>query len=292
MIVNLETHGHLYNDFLMLVEKSYGYVGDFSFAEDFAPMLSRDNFKNCWMIYENEEVKATIAFKKKVIKLHSEHPIIFIGGIAVKETQRGKGYFNRLFNGTIAHYENVAWLGLWSEKKELFDKYGFSPAFNQYFIKQAVSSSLSNPFDILSGELSSFDLDSWKKLYSFSVMRSADDWNEVQKILKKEIYVLKNANGDWIFYAIKNKGFDLQNVFYEWGGISMEIIRNNLKVCEGLGDIWGDFSLNDIKIFSEYSQGANLSLKIGNSSIYKKWELEWAEWSKKNCFLISGLDSI
>ena len=70
---------------LKLIERSFGYKDPHSFEIDFAPLIDKSNFENCFILLdESEKVIAHIGAKDRTITLGNEKFIFtMLGGIAV-----------------------------------------------------------------------------------------------------------------------------------------------------------------------------------------------------------------
>lgn len=122
---NLEKSPQYIEQTKVLIESSFGYSSNHSFAVDFYPLFNPSNFKHCHILIDNNQVIAHIGIKQRILK---GHKLTMYGGIAISEKYRGKGIFKDFFNSIVTMYSNCALHLLWSDKLDLYKKFGFHPA--------------------------------------------------------------------------------------------------------------------------------------------------------------------
>lgn len=238
-ITTLKAAPHLYQPTLSLIEKSFHYQKDNSFAVDFAPLIDESNFHNCFiLIDESENVIAHIGVCER--QIHGS-TIAMLGGIAVDESRRGEGYFQELMQDVIAEKRSdVACFMLWSDQEKLYKKYGFHLCGTQLEISQ--SEKPKNYTKIKLNALTEKQLSEVKDLYNSSFAktystpeRNENDWKLLAKITSSDLYI-KEENNQVVAYFFMNKGQDLQGIIFEYG--SKHEIKNMIQDISAYGKVW------------------------------------------------------
>src|SRR4051812_32651799 len=99
-ITTLKDAPHLYSATISLIERSFEYKKPNKFEIDFAPLVDKSNFANCFiMVDENESVVAHIGVCERNILGFN---MAMLGGIAVDEARRGEGFFQELIQDVLA----------------------------------------------------------------------------------------------------------------------------------------------------------------------------------------------
>jgi len=225
-ITNLKRDPHFINQYVELIEVSFKYEENFSFAQDFSRLLSHDNQSNCWFIVDrtNQLVLATLA--TKAINLSTSQnilPICLVGGIATRSNNRNQGLFTALLNHIIElNKKNFAFFALWSDQQVLYEKF-------QFYLSGSIATTIQkapkkySPLNFFIrtslNQLTKSEQADLIKLYnqdrSLKVARSEQDWNEIFNMSSPHLYIYKNENTIEEYY-IRGKGFDLQNIVYEY----------------------------------------------------------------------------
>jgi predicted GNAT family N-acyltransferase len=207
---------------LALIEKSFGYEKDQSYSVDFYSLIRKENDENRFLLLKEEKLIGHIGVKKKIFHFHNfESTFIFIGGIAIAESERGKGYFQKLMDHVLNHYKNdCALFMLWSDKSSLYEKFGFHLSIGQMQL---------NPSEL---ELKEFRKIKYKQcnyeekvqiqeLYNsfietqfFCPKRTEYSWKEIEDITSSDLYI-KKYKEKIICYAFVGKGKDLANTCHE-----------------------------------------------------------------------------
>lgn len=228
---------------LKLIERSFGYESTQSFAIDFAPLIDESNFKNCFILLdENENVLAHIGTKDRTITLGDEQfTFTMLGGIAVDEKHRGEGHFQKLLQDVLAEKRSdTAFFVLWSDKEKLYKKFGFHLCGNQYEIE---GKSLQNPLEertykTLSAEeqreIQKLYQESFRKTY-LTLERTDEDWRLIQKITSAKLFIRKQ-NAKITDYYFQCKGQDLPGIIYEYG--SQGPLKEWLEEISHFGKVW------------------------------------------------------
>ena len=228
---------------LRLIEKSFGYQAPHSFQVDFAPLVDRSNHKNCFiMLDENENVLAHIGTKDRILPIGNEKFIItMLGGIAVDERFRGKGYFKTLMLDVLAEKKSETTLFLlWSDKEKLYKEFGFYLCGNQFEVE-----SEKRPIDftktkyhLLSEskkkEIQDLYQKSFAKFY-LTLERNQADWQMIEQTTSADLYT--QSTGTKITdYFFMNKGQDLPGIIYEYG--STGELNELIETISHFGKTW------------------------------------------------------
>lgn len=311
-VCSLDQFPEFYAQYIQCIAQAFLYDHKNSVEIDFYPLLNSANWKNCFFLQVGGELVATVAVKLRYIKLKSMHQVAFLGGIAVKSNHEKKGYFTKLFSEVIARFEDqVAWMGLWSEKLDLYRKFGFTPCFEQHFLKQGA---LQNNAMIINGNkvdqcfwqqvtlpLNAKQLAWWQRLYEINqqryvmVERNANDWKEINQISSAHFWVYSNKQSslatdpsNWLGYAIEGKGQDLPQVVTEWGfdagwetsdasdaSGAHELQKNAILDLNARFSIWGLMSVDLVEDKNLYAAGFNLLLNPACENKWSVWQQEF-----------------
>jgi len=197
--------------------------------------MNEQNHENCYvMIDENENVIGHVGAVTKTISIEDNNfNIVMLGGIAVDENERGKGYFHQLFQHALSEFKNeCSFFLLWGNEKKLYEKYGFYYCGPQYQNTISLNNHLFEEKKIK--DLSQDEFQEIKNLYEekfksnyITFNRSNDEWEILKEISSADLFYKKEKN-KIVDYFIKNKGEDLTNIIYEY---------TNQSICED-GIIW------------------------------------------------------
>lgn len=264
-LTNLHTCPDYYEDTLSLIESSFSYKKDYSYAVDFSPLMSKSNWNNNYVAIDKDNVVAHTGVLMKKISLTRDHAIAFIGGVAVREDYRGQGLASKLLNHALNEHSSIALHVLWSDKTKLYERFGFWPCVELHSCQRTEGDSQFNKISPSEAE--------WKqieRLYTVSdeirIKREPTDWDEIRKIKSADIYAKIN-NGLVKNYFIMNKGMDLNGVVHEYGSLTDAkemMTHGNLwatQSFEGSTALFGSLvKIGDFKSFKdfifEYTEGA------------------------------------
>lgn len=236
---NLKESAHYIDKTQALIEKSFGYPEEQSFKRDFYPLFNESNFQNCHILVNEDEVIAHIGVKAKYIDLNGHtFRLNFYGGIAIAEKYQGQGLFKDFFKSLLKQYNDCTLHLLWSEKTELYKKFGFYPAIEQFKYLQKDNPSPTDNYEIcklskLNSNQKNFLIKSYSNIIEKRILRSDHEWNEVFEISSATVYFFKK-DGKYINYFIKNKGADLTNIIHEYSFLTEEF----LEKFTHLGEVW------------------------------------------------------
>ncbi len=241
-IFTLRNHPELLTDYVSLVEVAFGY-GPYEahrFEQDFYPLLAEFNWENCYGLVSREgECTATIAaYDRSLIYKGEEVVVTILGAIAVAPKCRGQGYFKQLIHSVMELKRPQTDLFLlWSDKEEMFQKFGLQRAFEQtiYFKNE----SLANVgMDISEKKLCDLTDDEWAMVQAAfdqkygkinHLSRSHQNyWKHMRAMSSVKCGLMKTRaqSSHFIGYYFVGKGKDLPGIVHEWAA-SDEILARN-----------------------------------------------------------------
>lgn len=222
---NLQAAPDQFLNTISLIESSFGYEKGNSFSVDFYPLVQPANRQNCWILYEDNSHSNKVVAHTGVLKREFElggkrYPVLFVGGVAVDPKHRGQGLSKRLLQHIFSTYPQQAMYILWSEKVEMYNKYGFEACVELHEHPKVLGNS---SFKELSfSELTKDKLNAIQSLYQNSLelrpSRSHEDWETIIKVRSSKLFI-KEKDGEVINYFFMNKGQDLQGVIHEYGNL-------------------------------------------------------------------------
>jgi predicted N-acetyltransferase YhbS len=238
-ITTLKDAPHLYSATISLIERSFEYKKPNKFEIDFAPLVDKSNFANCFiMVDENESVVAHIGVCERNILGFN---MAMLGGIAVEEARRGEGFFQELIQDVLAEKRSeVAFFLLWSDQEKLYKKYGFYLCGTQIEIpenknaKTFQQTKLHSLSEKQKKEIQAIFEKSFATIYT-TVERTQDDWTLLEKVSSADLYY-EEENGKIASYFIMNKGQDLSGVIYEYG--TLNDIKALIPKMSAYGKVW------------------------------------------------------
>jgi predicted GNAT family N-acyltransferase len=288
---NLYERSDKYHEFIKLVEKSFGYNSINSYQIDFYPLVNPSNYQHCYLLMEGEEIVATCAYLERKIKGEHEHKVIFLGAITVNEKFRGNGLGKKIVEMTIATMPEVAWLGLWSDKKLFFNDLNFFDYGEQYFLPKNYLNDSLLEIKVVENSISKLTNTQkieWKNFYQqlgkkiVTMVRDNEQWESIFHIYSAkylEIWLQNKKVG----YAILGKGMDLPNIIHEFF-VASDFELSALTKLNQQRDIWLP---NDTYNWDKSFLGPSLMIRKHHAKLWENWERD-----VKGTFLISGLDSI
>ena len=248
---------------LSLIEKCFEYSPENSFAIDFYPLMKKSNHQNCFILIEENKVCAHIACQERSFEINGEQfKVLFLGGICVDPSTQGKGLFRKIYEFVEDQFKDMALMFLWSDKLDLYEKFGYYPVFSQYQYKQTGNNN-SSYSQISFKDLSTSELNQIKSLYNnnneIRTARTDEDWDNIAQITSAKLFIKKNAEGIENYF-IKDKGQDLQEIIHEYGKDSSE----DIKEISNYGTVWSAKAveeLNPQELFGSL-------IKIGNPKVF------------------------
>ena len=201
-----------------LVEEAFSYQKPHKFSVDFAPLAGQKNLHNRHILIDptTSRIVAHIGTRIRNFVWQGEViPVAMIGGIAVDESERGQGLFQLLFERVLAalHTQCALYI-LWSDKHEMYQKWHFHLAGQQWCYRSTLPAQKITPQ--LLQQLNSADKERLALLYRqninqnyFSPLRDESDWDDLAGITSAELLMLPHG------YAFRNKGMDLQGILHD-----------------------------------------------------------------------------
>tara|TARA_R110000868_G_scaffold97619_18_gene268680 strand:- start:2089 stop:2946 length:858 start_codon:yes stop_codon:yes gene_type:complete len=208
---------------LALIESSFQYKKPHHYKDDFYPLYNECFQPGRFALTDNDRVVAHLGYCLRELQINSHSfKVAFIGGIAVDQNERGKGYFKKIFEEALKQLtKQVDFLLLWSGDNALYEKFGFLQCGSIYQI--GTKDNFSAPFK--AKELCTRDLEQMRELYDSSwpnrVLRTPEQWQSLIHMPSVDLYI-ERENSIITSYAIKNKGFDLQGVVHEFAARDLE----------------------------------------------------------------------
>ncbi|MCF8058232.1 MAG: GNAT family N-acetyltransferase [Bacteriovoracaceae bacterium] len=200
------------NECVTLIEKSFGYGEADSFIDDFSLLIDERNYQHCYFLIEEDEVVATLFTLPRTLTFKSlKVEVLFLGGISVKDENRGAGLFRTLLETILLLNPQYAFYLLWSDLAQLYEKFNF------------YEFGLIEEVDLTANEkqkLIKFNPENLKTLIeghqmlgqSFMIpLRDEHDWHILLQSKSIKIFEDEKKN----IYLI-NKGMDLKNICHEY----------------------------------------------------------------------------
>jgi predicted N-acetyltransferase YhbS len=271
-ISTLEARPELAEMANQLIEASFEYSSQHSFATDFYPLVNKENWKNCHIVIDTEKNKV-IAFIGTLIKELSYQdistPVCFMGGISVDKNYRGKGIFKFFIENILNRYEKFCSLFiLWSGEPSLYIKAGFHLAGEQFETMCSGDHDLTNFSKNKLINLSSREIEQINHLHQevicknfLTIKRSHDDWDKIKNITSADVYLCKDEQGNIVEYFFANKGEDLKQIIYE----SSFLISEKYKKLEPF-KIWSPHKTQEGS-----SSQFNCMIRLGSFVLFEKF---------------------
>lgn len=240
---NLKNSPEYVEKTLQLIENSFGYNSSQHFNIDFYPLYNPENFPNCHILVENDEVIAHIGTRDGSFRIGNQtFPVRMYGGIAIAEAARGKGLFKNFFQKILSLDENSCLSILWSEKLELYQKFDFYPCVQLNSYAQTTDQNQVK-YKITQTKLYHLTESQKLKIYELynntseiRLERNHKSWKMLEEITSSELYLI-SENDEIINYFFKGKGQDLTNIIHEYGKIDEYFLR----IMQAYGDVWTPF---------------------------------------------------
>jgi len=286
-----------------LIEESFGYSAQegYRFKDDFFPLLNVNNWENCYgLLNSGDECVATVAVYERnlVAQQLGEIKVVILGGIAVAKKVRGQGLFRRLMNDVREiKRKNADLFLLWSEKEEMFGRFGFSAMFSQQilFKKEKVAVDFDQKFLFEEKKLCDLNLDEWeivKDAFSCKYERIAHlhrndgaywDYMKSMKSVTCGLLKEKSMSGEIIGYYFMGKGKDLPGIVHEWALVSEKIHL----IGQAKEEILQRYEIWDYPFFN-----VNKDEGVNSYSVLGKWVNQEMKWKQIENVFIGGVDSL
>lgn len=201
-----------FNECIDLIEKSFNYNVAYHFDSDFSLLCNERNFSNCYFVQGDEgDVIATLfTLPRKLTYKGGELDVLFLGGISVKDENRGAGIFKTLLETVILMNGDCGLFLLWSDLSNLYEKFSFY----EFGLIEEIDSPKGKVSAItpIGEEDKNKVIKSYENLQETYLLpkRETEDWNE----LFKSCSIQSHSDGKGNFYFL-NKGMDLQGICHE-----------------------------------------------------------------------------
>lgn len=255
-VKNLNDNPESLNSCLKLIENSFNYPAGYSFKDDFSLLLNKSNFKNCFFLESDEQPVATLFTLPRVLKYKSiELPVLFLGGISVKDENRGAGLFRTLLETILMLNQDCAFFFLWSDLSQLYEKFNFF----EFGLIEEIDHANQKPIEL--SKITEEDYAKVEELYekvyesNFIPKRTKEDWS----LLKSSNVINKGKDSNNNFYFF-DKGLDLQGICHERhpsdapllrGKVNWNLVKDNPdgeKVLRYMGFI----RLGNVELISDF----------------------------------------
>ena len=193
-----------------LIEKSFNYPKEYSYKDDFALLVHPNNLENCYFIEQEDQVVATLfTLPRKFVYEGLDIPVLFLGGISVRDEQRGGGLFRSLLETVSLLNSHYSLFLLWSDLSSLYEKFSFHEFGLIEEVQKEKLQQLSpvSPQEVKGLQQSYNDL---KKEFIIPE-RSASDWEVLLSSPSINFYQDHNKST-----YLQGKGFDLQGICHEY----------------------------------------------------------------------------
>ncbi len=264
----LKDSPEFFENTIHLIEEAFEYHAPNSFAQDFYPLMNKNNHNNCHILVDGDKVVAHIGSLTRKLKVKEKlYPFTMYGGIAVDMSYRGQGIFKTLFQEVLELNEHTTFHLLWSDKLDIYKPFGFFPCINQFEYQPQLSETKFHIKECKLKDLSEQEINQLKKIYESSEelrpQRNNTHWNELKAIHSTDLNLIYTKNEDnFSNYFFLNKGQDLTGVIHEYGYIDEDV----LKLLQNYGVVWSP------KQLSEDPSTLYASLfKIGNNKLFKQF---------------------
>ncbi|MBT3583846.1 MAG: GNAT family N-acetyltransferase [Halobacteriovoraceae bacterium] len=222
-LTTLAKRPELLDQVIELIEKSFNYDSDQSYAVDFASLMDPSNHANCHLILKDDRPVAHIGLKLRNLA-HRDwtSPICLLGGIAVTESERGSGHLDSLLSHVIdLHGDEVSLFILWSNLTELYQKYSFFEAGGVITTGEKILTKVEGFRETSFSKLSEQQLEQISKLYHTKILancltieRSTSDWQLLKKQKSTKLFIKEEANQITEYFCL-SKGMDLKDTIHE-----------------------------------------------------------------------------
>lgn len=240
MIKTLKDFPNKRDETIKLIEKSFDYSKDNSFEIDFYPLMNEKNANNNYILLEENKVIGHIGVNYKELKIMDVNfSIAMLGGIAIEESCRGKGYFRPFIENVLQSITDSPFILLWSDKIDLYERFSFYPCIEQFEYSGVPEEENPNYICRKLKDLSTLEVNQLKSIYDSSTelrfKRSLEEWKELSNIVSSDIYI-KKVDGKIQNYFFMNKGEDLNDIIYEYGNI------DDVEEISSYGILWSPWS--------------------------------------------------
>lgn len=278
-ITTLKLNPEYLKDTLDLIEQSFQYGETSTFSTDFYSLINPENHHHCYLLLKDKKLIGHIGLKKKIFVHESyEAPIAFIGGISILESERGNGYFQHLMKEVLnVHLQEFSMFMLWSDKAELYEKYGFHLSIGQISItgkgdrKQLIKTKYHSLNEDEKLQVHSLYKESILKNY-FSIRRDPKDWEEIDHITSTDLFLKKDGK-KITAYCFKNKGKDLTGIAHELAVAEDKDLKDFIEST----DLTFWLPEKHIDLFPDAQMLFASLVKIGDADLFRDFIEHWSE---------------
>lgn len=220
-LTTLSLHQNKRKELLSLIEHSFSYPPEHHFEIDFYPLMKKENAHNNWILLdeENNLVGHIGVLPRFLTHKNLSFKVSLLGGIAVLESHRGEGLLRKMMTEVLSNYQSDSALFiLWSDKHDLYKKFGFELFGGQEIYSLRGKGTLTpTTLSVLLPEERKRIFDLYKneveKKY-LCIGRDQDYFDDLAAITTSKLYLEKKD--DLITsYAFAEKGHDLKEVVHE-----------------------------------------------------------------------------
>lgn len=227
-ITTIKDAPEYYADLLKLVEEEFSYDKSNQFKNDFAPLVSSDNFHNLFIVIDatTKTLVSHVGALERTLNFQNIATIdaLFIGGIATHKAYRKRGIFKSLLNHVLSIHAKKALFILWSDLQGIYEKF-------EFYLTGATIETGTNVLKELESfkeyqktkfsNLSVSDFNSIIELYnkqnsiSLTVARSKRDWDIIREMDSVNLHLKRSDDNTITHYFCESKGKDLKDIIHE-----------------------------------------------------------------------------
>lgn len=234
---------------------------------------------------------------------HTKVQVGLVGNVATHPDWQGRGLMKRLFTflEELAHQHHLAALILWSDLDEFYHGLGFQSLGQEWLFKVKTQPKVDrSTWDVAFPkpcDLSSTDFDrmlSLRPQVAATLIRSSAEFARMLSIPFCDLCTL-SQNGIIYAFSVLGKGYDMEGVIHEWGGVS----PNAVTSC--FNRLAQQLSLKYFYVLSPYNLKSEWLGEFGNLAVEKSiLDMAWIkaiDLSRPQMELLDqsfiwGLDSI
>lgn len=207
------------------IGEAFNYKMPFSIETDFSPLFTDRTLNRSYFLYDKKILIGSILIKDKEILIkNSIIKVSCIGGVFICEDYQGSGLFKYFLSTILKKLQksDSDFVMLWSEKEDLYKKFGFMPVGKTYWHYPGNSKNLPPKGYTLTSfrDLAENDFTQIKKIHreklsANTFIRKNEDWEEIKKIHSINIFIKRDANQEVSDYYFQGKGMDLVGIIHE-----------------------------------------------------------------------------
>jgi predicted acetyltransferase len=227
-ISNLNENPEYFEQVISSIETAFEYSQGQSYEVDFYPLMSKRNWRNCYILLKNSEFVAHIGTLPEDLGHEKlSLPVTLIGGIVVAPKFQRKGHFTHFFEDILRIVDSKTALSfLWSDKHKLYQNFGYHLSVGcQSYPSKVELHPRNNLVQTKFSRLTRQQQNQVRSCYdtanknTLSIKRSLEDWSVFNQMNSVDLYTHENHDGLISYYFCKNKGKDLTRIVHEYGYI-------------------------------------------------------------------------